>query len=499
MKPTYEELKENFRKVNLELANARTKLEATEAKLETAEAKLETAEAKLETTATKLYETQHVLKLALERISALEERLDKNSKNSSKPPSSDQKANSSKKEKKKRKHRNQGFCRKIFPPDEVDNVIVCSLEVCPLCGSAGLTDLAEPLILQQVDLPEVKPTVTQFNCSKYCCDNCSKSSFAGLPEGVVNSAFGPRLMALLASLTGVFHLSKREAIQLVKDLYGVDVSEGSVINIEERVSHALKETYERIHAHVMQSVFTKHFDETSWRNCGKNHYVWVASTFDASCLKISLRRSREAFSNFVKGLNHAPVVTDRYIVYEHLDNPHQYCLAHLIREFNKYAARDGPDGKIGKALESELREICKNHRDFRNGVISKRSCSARLRHQKNRLENHMFDGFAFGSEDLSKLCWRLLNDFSKLWVFSKFEGTEPTNNLAERDLRRIVLWRKKSYGTRSERGQRFVERISSVTQTLKRSGKNVFSYIQSAIKALYEGKEAPFINPTLGF
>ena len=270
--------------------------------------------------------------------------------------------------------------------------------------------------------------------------------------------------------------------------------EGSIINIEERVSTALREIYERIQHHVMTSVFCKHFDETSWRDRGKKHYVWIASTRKAVCFHIDRHRSEEAFLRFTRSLGDAPIVSDRYAVYTKIDRPHQYCLAHLIRDFKKYSERDGPDSEIGKALEGELRQICKTERDFREGCISKRSRAARIRSQKKRVDHHLLDGFANGSEELSSFCDRLLNDFSKLWTFGEFSDVDPTNNLAERDLRKLVLWRKKSYGTRSNRGQRFVERISTVGQTLRKADKGIFSYLKKSILAFYQGNPSPQIN-----
>ena len=96
-----------------------------------------------------------------------------------------------------------------------------------------------PVILQQIELPEVKAIVTEYQLLKYRCRSCGKSSTAALPEGVPDSAFGTKLMSLLVTLTGVFHLAKREALQLIKDLYDVDIGLGSVPNIEKKVSTAL--------------------------------------------------------------------------------------------------------------------------------------------------------------------------------------------------------------------------------------------------------------------
>ena len=85
----------------------------------------------------------------------------------------------------------------------------------------------------------------------------------------------------------------------------------------------------------------------------------------------------------------------------------------------------------------------------------------------------------------------LLNQTCKIWAFTQVDDMEPTNNQAERDLRKLVIWRKKSYGTRSSRGEKFVERITSVVQTLRKHGVNALRFIQSAISNYYQGKLPP--------
>ncbi len=229
-----------------------------------------------------------------------------------------------------------------------------------------------------------------------------------------------------------------------------------------------------------------------------NQYVWVASIFHAVCFKIDTNRSSDAFHRVFGSLGTGPKVTDRYAVYDELDN-HQYCLAHLIRDFRKYGERRGLDGEIGAAIEEELRRACKIQADFRRELIALKSRNQRLAHCRKRCESHLIDGLASGSEELAKFCENVLNDFDKLWTFSRFTNVDPTNNLAERDLRKLVLWRKKSYGTRIERGQRFVERITSVGETLNRAGHSVLAFISEAVSSFYQGNKAPYISPSAGF
>lgn len=473
------------------------KLTYKQLEIEFVKTKIELSQTKIE-----LRKTTSLLKKALEQISLmqkeisdLKDKLNKNSKNSSKPPSTDQKLNLPSQSSKKRKG-HKGITRFLFPKEKIDKTIKCIHEKCPHCGSKSIKELSIPEILQQIELPEAKAIITEYILKKYQCLCCNSKSFASLPKGVPNSAFGPKLMGLIATLTGVFHLAKREAIQLITDLYEIDIGLGSIPNIEERVSNALDPIYHRIHNFILKSKYTKHFDETGWRDSGNRNFAWITSCSKAAFYFINKHRNREVFKKLIKkeDLKRMPAVTDRYAVYNIIGKNHQYCFAHLIRDFKFYAERDGPDKKIGESLENKLRKICKIHRRYKKGKISLKKRNRLINFSKKRVKFWLEHGDANGSEKLYKLCEKLLCNFERLWVFLKIPDMDPTNNLAERDLRKLVIWRKKSYGTRSNRGKRFVERITTVSQTLRKNKKNVLKFIQNVIISFYKSDNLPLID-----
>lgn len=434
-----------------------------------------------------------------EKIKQLEEKINTNSKNSSKAPSTDQKANTEEKSPKKRPKRT-GKSRELYPADRVDHHVECTRSSCPHCESNHLKTQQDKCIKwQQVELPEVKAIVTQYNCHKYECQDCGKKSSGQLPTGVPFSAFGPKLMALVACLTGRYHIAKREAIDLISSLCDIEISTGSVVNIEEKVCLALEESYKRIHSYVIDKALAKHFDETGWRTNGKRRYAWIATSELAAYYRIDPSRSQEAFKKLTGGKTKMASVTDRYGAYNAIDGPHQYCLAHLIRDFHKFAERADEEGKIASKIEENLRETCKIHATWKKQEITKRQYAARMSYKKKQLKNLLEEGFLEGAKDFSGLCNRLSDRFTHLFTFLSVSGMDPTNNLAERDLRKLVVWRKKSYGTRSEKGQMFVERISSVVETLKKSSKNILSFLTESIQAFYAQKTAPFILEKQGF
>jgi transposase len=87
-----------------------------------------------------------------------------------------------------------------------------------------------------------------------------------------------------------------------------------------------------------------------------------------------------------------------------------------------------------------------------------------------------------------KTCANILKVEKALWTFVRMEGVEPTNNGAERALRRAVLWRKKSFGTQSTAGSRFVERILTVMTTLRQQNRDVLEYLTEACRKALSGE-----------
>jgi transposase len=84
---------------------------------------------------------------------------------------------------------------------------------------------------------------------------------------------------------------------------------------------------------------------------------------------------------------------------------------------------------------------------------------------------------------------------ASLWTFARVVGVEPTNNAAEREVRHAVCWRKTSFGTDSERGSRFVERVLTVIASCRRQHRNVLAFLIDAVTAHRTGVRAPTLLP----
>jgi transposase len=185
----------------------------------------------------------------LERqVATLTELLGQTSRNSHKPPSSDEPGARGERQGKPKSLRrrggqpgHEGNRRELLPPEQVDRVVDLYPSRCENCwrGLPQLPDAA-PKRHQHTELPPIKPETTEYRRHEVECPDCGFCTRAPYDEATVpSSPFGPRLMALMALLTGVYHLSRRRAVELLSDVVGVRVSTGALSAVEGRVSEAV--------------------------------------------------------------------------------------------------------------------------------------------------------------------------------------------------------------------------------------------------------------------
>ena len=127
--------------------------------------------------------------------------------------------------------------------------------------------------------------------------------------------------------------------------------------------------------------------------------------------------------------------------------------------------------KDGTLSRGEFRELMAPVR-LQVEALLKRAANLKLRH-------------------VSGSCEDMLEHRAALWTFVDQEGVEPTNNHAERELRGFVLWRKRSFGTQSERGNLFAERLMTVAHTARKQRKNVLEFLTACCVAARTGKAPP--------
>ena len=196
---------------------------------------------------------QRELTALRQQVADLTERLDQNSQNSSRPPSGDAPAVKRRPPPEpsgRRRGAQPGHelhCRPLLPPDEA---IPRHPTTCRRCGEALAGSDPQPLRHQVIELPPIKPRVTEYQLHRLVCPRCGTSTCAALPAGVPTGQQGPRLQATLAVLTGAYRLSKDQAETLCADLFSVPICSGTICQLEQQTTEALAPVVEELHQHV---------------------------------------------------------------------------------------------------------------------------------------------------------------------------------------------------------------------------------------------------------
>jgi transposase len=439
-----------------------------------------------------------------QRVSELEARLNRHSGNSSLPPSQDPpQAPRNRKEKSGRKpggqKGHQGNYRELMPPEKVNKIVEHRAKECPHCRSAldhAAARQAPPVERRQVwELPEIQPVITEHRLSAGWCHHCQTWVKPDLPVEVGRSAFGPRLQAWVAILTGRFRQSRRQVVELLRELCGVQVSLGSIQSLCEETSEALAVPYREAKGAVAQAGMA-HLDETGWKEKGKRHWLWVAVTKLTTVFMVSCSRGRKAMRELIGEAFQGILHSDRWGAYN-IVAPlrRQLCWAHLKRDFQALSERQTRAGPLGEWGLREVKRLFAAWHRYQAGEITWAGMQWELVPVRTRLGRLLRRGASCGDPKAEALCRNLLKLWPALLTFAMVPGAEPTNNRAERALRGAVLWRKGCFGNQSDNGSRFTERILTTVATLRQQNRNIVEYVVAAIQAHRTGQLAPSLLP----
>jgi len=341
--------------------------------------------------------------------------------------------------------------------------------------------------------PQTFPQVTEYRQHTLVCGRCGHETRACLPQGVPVEQFGPRLLATVGLLTGAYHLSKRTAQEMLRDLFGVRLSLGALSGCEATVSDALAAPVTEAHEWVQESR-SAHADETGWRERRRLAWLWVIATRLVTVFKVHARRNREA-ARALLGRFHGVLHSDRWAAYNIHTGLRQLCWAHLLRDFTAMSEASGRAAAIGRRLVRRAKKVLKRWHCVRDGTWSRKRFLRRTLYLRQKIEQDLALGARCGHAKTQHTCRRILKFSTALWTFVHKPDVEPTNNAAERAIRPAVLWRKRSFGTHSERGSRFAERMLTTFMTLKQQQRPVVDYVRQACQAFLQGQRVPSLVP----
>src|SRR4051812_2387270 len=434
------------------------------------------------------------------RVAELEQRIGRNSTNSSRPPSTDPPSlkrrppapPSGKKRGGQPGH--QRHVRPLVPPEAVSQVIECRPPQCRWCGDDLAGDDPEPVRHQVAELPPVRPVVDEYRLHRLTCPRCRTATRAKLPAGVPSGSFGPRLRAILSVLAGAYRLGKRPIQRLALDLLGLSISAGAICRLERHAAAELEAPVEELRRHV-RTAASAHIDETSWWQGRDKMWLWTAVTTSATVFTIAKSRGADVARRMLGTGARKVVVSDRFKSYNWIKR-RQYCWAHIDRDLQAMIDRGGEAAEVGRRLLGHSERLFDWWHRVRDGTMARATLRSYVAFMRFSFRADLRRGTECGCARTAGTCRELLAGETHLWTFVRVEGVEPTNNHAERALRHGVIYRKLSGGTDSCSGSRFVERILTVVATCRQQGINLLDYLTRCYRAHLDGRPAPSPLPS---
>ena len=435
-------------------------------------------------------------------VAQLRERVNRNSRNSSQPPSSDGPDVSRKSRQSAKSGRgrggqpgHQGTRRTLVRVEQVQAIHDLKPAACRHCGEVLEGTDPQPHRHQVTEIPPVVAEVSEYRLHTLTCPSCGETTRAPLPAGVPQGAFGPRLQAMVSLLSGRYHLSKRETVAIMADFFQAEVSLGSISTLEQRTSEALREPVKEARESVRRQPVVN-MDETGWRQTNQKAWLWVAATSLVTVFLIRQSRGSKVPKEMLGESFPGIVTSDRWSAYNWLvTHRRQLCWAHLLRDFQAFVDRGGASQRIGQAILSQVDLMFEWWHQVRDGSMSRATFVQRMQAVEHQVGQLLRQGAVCDHPKTAGSCRDILKREAALWTFVRVEGVEPTNNLAERQVRPGVLWRKSSFGTQSQAGSRFAERIMTVVATLKQQQRSILDYLTKACNDANWAREAPSLLP----
>jgi transposase len=421
------------------------------------------------------------------RIAALEARLNELSRppktpgNSSKPPSQGQKQDlpAPPTDRPPRKSR-PGVGRTLHP--NPDRTIDRLLTTCPKCEAVFPDALQTPQqVYERIELPPVRPDVTQIRLFGGRCDCCGERVTAQAPSGLEpGSPFGHSIAAMVVYLHYAHAIGMERLVLLMNELFSLSISEGAICNILARAREPLLDASATIEKVVLASPVVCS-DETSVRVKGKNWWEWVFIGTLAVLHVIKPSRGKAVVAALFGTIQPEVWVSDMLASQRGHGVMWQVCLAHLLRDA-KYAIECGDTAFSAPFRWLLLRAIAIGRRRETLKDTTLKQYLYDLERRLDRILTVIPTG-----EPGRKLHKRMLANRVYLFVFMSNRAVPTTNNISERHLRPSVIFRKVTNGFRCEWGAQTYAAFRSVVSTAKANRASVLDTVRFVISAKRPG------------
>lgn len=362
---------------------------------------------------------------------------------------------------------------------EPDEIVVFPLERCPKCEKdLSICEEIDYSSQQQVEV-EIRTKTVEYRRIRKYCSFCKQMVIAKAEPEITKGRFSPMVNALAVYFHYRQHIPHQRLVEMLNEVFGVSISKGSLTGILIRPTLEIRKFYQNLKEQLVNENVLG-VDETGYRLCKANHWLWVFENFHLTFYTLEDNRSSRTLENVLGKIFNGTLVSDFFSAYNRIQAKKQKCNAHLLRELDFIIEKESDMNYAARLLElvMQAKELNDNRKNYTPEMFT---CQVNIIHQK--LGELMIEPLPVKS-DSRRIQKRIIKYQSEIFRFLLDENIPFDNNGAEREIRVAVIHRKISNGFRTLQGADAFAQTLSFLQTQRKNNKNVFQ----TIKELYQPK-----------
>lgn len=345
---------------------------------------------------------------------------------------------------------------------------------CPDCGTLlqdfkWITRFKED-IRQLEQFHQLLKQVEKQSIQSGLCPHCQKRVSA-LPIPSQTVVLGDNIRQFVCYCNVILNLSFEKTKSLIKDLTDIKISDGEISNILEKEGKKLLPQYHKLTANIRAGP-ASHYDETGWKvqKEYQGRYGWVMTGTENQDTVFRLGQSRgQGNALKLKGNNQEQVgISDDYGAYKNLFEHHQLCWAHPIRKLRDLANSEQLDENKQKHCQKTYQALAKLHQNLKEQLVEPFELKKRTQTKQNMIRRLSSIAKLNGldPEKLKNIKLSLFKNKEKYFTCLLHQDVPTTNNKAERALRHLILKRKSSFGSKTQKGAWTMSILCSVLLSL---------------------------------
>jgi transposase len=348
-------------------------------------------------------------------------------------------------------------------PDKITETRLHPVNQCSFCHGKLKQRRLKTFFEEDIPLP-IQKIVVRHEVEVGYCPSCKRQS-SGMPVPSKRATLGHNVRKYLCILSIANRLSHTQIQDHLRDVWSLDLSIGEIGNILQTESRNLRPEYQSLKQSVLSQNGT-HYDETGWKvqKEEQGKFAWVAAGAENNDTVFSLGKSRGQGN--IDDIGKAKLgITDDYGAYKNAFKNHQLCWAHPQRKLRDLAlSAEFRDSQKEQALKA-YQQFSSLYRRIRKKIGQELSPYLKTRFQ--RLFSQIAKPRNLDPAPLLKLKTGLLKNKQKYFTFLNHPGIPIDNNKAERALRHLVIKRRISFGSKTQRGAETTAILASVIMSLK--------------------------------